>query len=273
MYSVRKNSMEIKAKVHNSGKLIGGIILILIGLLLLEDRFGFDFLNQIFPLILIGLGIAHMVRRRNQDMKSTADSHAYKSKQKMNDFQNKVSDFETNLDDKVSKFESKIDDFEQKIHEKFNKTNFSQNFEDADFHSHKSQKKKYSNASKKNGQVKYEKAFGDLFINCKGINVQNVVVSSAIGDIEMQMRDAIYTDGLNRLIISHFIGDVLIYIPKEIPVFVNCSNFIGDVEAVGKRSTGFGNKVETHSSEYETATRKLYIACSSFIGDIRIISS
>ena len=264
--------MEIKAKMHNSGKLIGGIILILIGLLLLEDRLGFDFFNQIFPLILIGLGIAHMVRRKNQDMKSTADSHAYKFKQKMNDFQSKVDDFETNLDDKVNEFESKIDNFEQKVNESFNKTNFSQNFEDTDFHSNKSQKKRYSNASQKNGKVKYEKAFGDLFINCKGINVQNVVVSSAIGDIEMQMRDAIYADGLNRLIISHFIGDVLIYIPKEMAVFVNCSNFIGDVEAVGKRSTGFGNKVESYSSDYDSASCKLYIACSSFIGDIRIIS-
>ncbi len=264
--------MEIKAKVHNSGKLIGGIILIIIGLLLLEDTFGFDFFDQVFPLILIGLGIAHIVRRRNQVMNSSADSHSYKFKQKMNDIHSKAADFETKLDKKINNFESKIDDFEQKIHEKFNETNFSQNFEDSDFHFNKSQEKKNSKSSFKNGKVKYEKAFGDLFINCKGINVQNVVVSSAIGDIEIQMRDAVYADGLNRLIISHFIGDVLIYIPKEIPVFVNCSNFIGDVEAVGKRSTGFGNKVESYSTDYDSASRKLYIACSSFIGDIRIIS-
>lgn len=258
--------MEMKEKMHFSGKLIGGIILILIGLLLLEDTLGFDFFGHIFPLLLIGLGIAHMIRRRNQDIKSSFDSHADKFKQKMNDAHSKIDDFDLNLGEKVNKFESKIGDFETNLDEKINK--FESKIDDKvnDF------EKKINETFNNNGKVKYEKTLGDLFVNCKGVNVQNVEVSSAIGDIEVQMRDAIYANGLNRLIISNFIGNVHIYIPKEISIFVNCSNFIGDIEAIGKRSTGFGNKVESSTTDYDTANHKLYIACNSFLGDIIIIS-
>ncbi len=261
--------MEIKKKMQISGKLIGGIALVLIGLLLLEDTFGFNLSGQILPLLLIAFGVIHIVRRRNKDMHSSADSHSEHFEQtkdrfygKVNDFESKVGDFESKIGDFEKNAGEKINNFERKIDEQVNKFDKKINdFEESINHTFKS------------GKVKYEKAFGDLYINCKGVNVQNVEVSSAFGNIEMQMREAEYAEGLNRLIISNFIGDVQIYIPKDMPVFVNCSNFIGDVEAGGKRTTGFGNKVEHHSTDYDTAARKLYIACSSFLGNIRIISS
>ncbi len=264
--------MEIKLKKNNSGKVIVGIVLIFVGLLLLEDTFGFDFSGQIIPLALIGLGIAHMIRRRNKDLKSPTD----KFHQKVNDFQTKVDEFQTkvhkkfnetnsSLDQKINQFERSIDNLDEKL------SNFDSGFNDG-FKNDKNSDKTHTGASQKNGKLKYEKAFGDLFVNFKAVNVENIEVSSAIGDIELQMREAVFTDGLNRLIISSFIGDIKIYLPKDLAIFVNCSSFIGDTEALNKRTNGFGNKVEVHSTDYDSATKKLYIACSCFIGDIHIYS-
>ncbi len=290
--------MEIRKEMQFSGKVLGGIILIFFGFVLLEDTIGIDITDQLLPILLIGFGIYLMVRRRNLDMKTNANAQADKFDQTMDNVYTKVNDFEAKvdetlnktdssidktinkIDEKIDKFNEHINKFDQKItdfekglgegfvdseqnstHEKFKDPNFKQKF-----------KSEFSGAFNRNGKVKYEKAFGDLFVNCKGINVENVEVSSAIGDIELQMREALFTDGLNRLIISNFIGNVNIYLPKDLAIFVNCSNFIGDIEAAGKRSTGFGNKVESQSTDYDTATKKLYIACNSFIGDITIIS-
>ena len=261
--------MAKKTKELSSGKIWGGVVLIILGFIMLSDSLGFDISDHIAPIALIGVGVYLMVRRKNKDMKTSADKHAEFFSQTSKDFENTVNEnyqkTNFNFDDKVDKMNQTAEKFAEKMDDLSDKFNKSKD-------DYKKQKSNFTEASHSNGKLKYERAFGDLFINCNGLNVENVEVSSAFGNIDMQMKEAIFTDNLNRLIISNFIGNVNIYIPKDIAVFVNCSNFIGDIIALNKRSTGFGNKVESFSPDYDSATRKFYIACSSFIGDINIIS-
>ncbi len=122
------------------------------------------------------------------------------------------------------------------------------------------------------GKVRYSKFLGDMSIDCDGVSLQNAELSIGIGDVEMKLRGAILSPGLNRMIISGFIGDVRLFIPPEIAYTAHCSNFIGDIEIAGRRASGFGNSLESKSPDYDASERKLYIAANLFIGDIKVYS-
>ncbi|MFZ1683729.1 MAG: cell wall-active antibiotics response protein LiaF, partial [Candidatus Zixiibacteriota bacterium] len=119
-------------------------------------------------------------------------------------------------------------------------------------------------------KIKYSKFIGDMYVDCANITVQNVEVSIFVGDLQVDLRNAKLGPGLNRMIIGGFLGDVVVLVPKDMPVFTHCSGFIGDVDLLGRRTSGFGNNVDGQTAGYETAESKLYIAINSFIGDLRV---
>ncbi len=118
--------------------------------------------------------------------------------------------------------------------------------------------------------LKYSKFIGDLHINCADLSLQHVEISMAIGDVEVLLAGGKLHPGLNRMIVSTFIGDVRIFIPKDMPYFVRCSSFLGDILVKDKKEEGFGNTIESQSPTYETADAKLYLVVSHFIGDIKV---
>jgi len=120
------------------------------------------------------------------------------------------------------------------------------------------------------GRSRYTKFIGDIFVDCSGVELQNLEVSSFIGDIEVKLHGGRLARGLNRMIISGFIGDVRILVPEGMAVFTQSSNFIGDMELMGKRSSGIGNSLDAQTTDYSAAESKLYIASNHFIGDVRV---
>ncbi len=125
-------------------------------------------------------------------------------------------------------------------------------------------------ANYEDGKVKFSKLFGDMLIDLRDQAVQNVEVSMGAGDLEIRLHGAKLQGGLSRMIVSNFLGDIRILVPVGMAVFAHCSNFIGDIEVLGRRSSGFGNNLDAQSADYGTAEKRLYIAANSFIGDIKI---
>ena len=122
------------------------------------------------------------------------------------------------------------------------------------------------------GKIRFDKMLGDMYIDCDGYKLSNFEISMGIGDLDIKVAGGILSNGLNRIIISGFIGDMRIFVPKDFNYYAHCSNFVGDVDIGGKRASGFGNTVEHHSPDYDNAESKLYIAANSFIGDIKIFT-
>ncbi len=120
------------------------------------------------------------------------------------------------------------------------------------------------------GKVKYSKFIGDMFIECQNINMQNVEVSMFVGDLQVTLSGGRLTPGLNRMIISGFLGDIMVFVPRGLPLFVHCSGFVGDLDLLGRRSSGFGNTLDAQTAEYDSADAKLYVAINNFVGDVRV---
>ncbi len=120
------------------------------------------------------------------------------------------------------------------------------------------------------GKTKYSKVLGDMLIDCNNISLESVEVSSGLGDAEINLSGGRLAKGLNRLIISGFIGDIRLFAPKTMAIYTHCSNFVGDIDVAGKRSSGFGNNLDWQAENYSAAESKLYVAANNFIGDIKI---
>lgn len=122
-----------------------------------------------------------------------------------------------------------------------------------------------------NGKVRYNKFIGDMQIHLRGVNLQNVEISSFIAEIDLYLKDGILNKGLNRIIISGFIGEIRIYAPRDLPLFFHGSNFVGDIEIGVERSSGFGNSLDWQTADYQSAESKVYIAANCFLGDLKVI--
>ena len=120
------------------------------------------------------------------------------------------------------------------------------------------------------GKIKYSKLLGDMVVDLNGRSLQNVEMSLGIGDVEIRLTGGELSPGLNRVVISGFIGDIRVFVPPDMPFFAACSNFIGDVELTDRRASGFGNNIDFQTEGYASAERKLYIAAHNFIGDIKV---
>ncbi|MBD3401258.1 hypothetical protein GF420_00050 [candidate division GN15 bacterium] len=120
------------------------------------------------------------------------------------------------------------------------------------------------------GRMRYNKTFGDMFIDLTGTSLLNVEVSSMFGDTEIKLHGGELQPGLNRMIVSGFLGDLRVLVPPEMPVMVHASSFAGDIDVLGRRSDGFGNNIELQTENYKDAERRLFIAVNHFLGDIRI---
>lgn len=120
------------------------------------------------------------------------------------------------------------------------------------------------------GRVKFDKSFGDMYIDCNGVSLQNVQVSSVFGDVEVRVHGGKLEPGLNRMVVSGFLGDIRIILPVDMPVLAHISTFGGDVEALGHRESGFGNNVDAQTANYQSAEDRLFIAVNTFLGDVQI---
>jgi predicted membrane protein len=231
-------------------KWIIGMILIVLGLLLLGRTLGFMFfsfrqiLGYFFPLILIALGLWLLARSRGREQAERATTTAgspFPEQPSTASGRRTVPNFTPAVD---------IPNMPPPIKEP---TRISATQEPGKGH-----------------KARYNKFIGDMFVDCSGIDLQSVEIGSFIGDVEIKLHGGKLAHGLNRMIVSGFIGDIRVLVPEGMAVFCQGSNFIGDIEMMGRRSSGFGNSLDAQTPNYNDAAAKLYIASNHFIGDVRV---
>lgn len=238
--------------------IIIGLILVLVGVLMLSStldifRFSFDnVIGFVVPVLLIGVGIRLLARRRGENMADQAEAES------MNSAPSDGSSSSTTRAWSSDKSES------------FDQPGSSSSSSHRDETRGGASRSSESPQSRSPGRLRYNKFIGDMYIDCSGINLQNIEVSNFLGDVEIKLHGGILSPGLNRMIVSGFIGDVRILVPEGMAVFAQSSNFIGDIEMMGHRSSGFGNSLDAQTADYGQANAKLYIASNHFIGDVRV---
>lgn len=100
--------------------------------------------------------------------------------------------------------------------------------------------------------------------------VTDASFSAFIGDVKLDMTQALIPKGETKLYVSGFIGDVKLRVPEDVAVKVTTSSFIGDTKVLGESRSGFLAPLEVESAGYKMAERRIHIEASHFISDIKV---
>lgn len=111
---------------------------------------------------------------------------------------------------------------------------------------------------------------GDLHLLNARFELEDLNLSSGIGDVKIDLSKAIIPEGESTIVISSLIGDVDIYVPYDLNVTVAGSVTFGELKILGHKQGGINRQLNMATSGYEQADRKVKISVSIFIGDIDV---
>jgi hypothetical protein len=112
--------------------------------------------------------------------------------------------------------------------------------------------------------------FGTVRLNQPGWQPTNDDIFTIIGDVRIDLRQAVIPDGETTLRVRCIIGDIRILVPIGIGVSASASGIIGDQRILDQRRDGLFVDLAVTSPDYATATRKVRIEASYVIGDVSI---
>lgn len=113
---------------------------------------------------------------------------------------------------------------------------------------------------------------GDFHVGQDYWELRPMNISQFIGDTTIDLTKAQVPYGETRINVSSFIGDVKVYVPRDVDlgIRVATSSFIGDVQLLEQKESGFMRSVEVESPYYQESGRKVRIVVSTFIGDVKV---
>jgi len=114
------------------------------------------------------------------------------------------------------------------------------------------------------------KLFGDSYVNYHNEEIGHKTASLLIGDLRVDLTDAILAPGENSIHASIAFGDVKIIVPSEFPIKVSSQCVIGDIQFDENKEDGIFPKIEHTDSGYDLAESKLFISLSGVIGDLTV---
>lgn len=117
---------------------------------------------------------------------------------------------------------------------------------------------------------KHSKAFGDLKIDATGIDPHGMDIEMGFGDLEVNLTKANFSDRENVVNLALGFGDMKVWLPSEVKTSILASCGAGEIDVLGKREDGLGNKVDHQDEGYESSQKKLKIMAKLGFGDMKI---
>lgn len=91
-----------------------------------------------------------------------------------------------------------------------------------------------------------------------------------VGDIDLDLTQAIVPPGETRFRVFKFVGDVELLAPADIGLSVSSTAFVSSVKAFGDKVENFLVPVHMASDNYETAERRVRLEVLCFVGDVKV---
>lgn len=91
-----------------------------------------------------------------------------------------------------------------------------------------------------------------------------------VGDVELDMTQAVIPPGETVLRVYSFVGDVDIFVPRSAGVAVQMNGFVIDSDVLGQDYDSFLTPVSVQSENFSTAESRLRVEMTSFVVDLKI---
>lgn len=91
-----------------------------------------------------------------------------------------------------------------------------------------------------------------------------------IGDVKLDLREAIWPEGETRLRVLGFIGDIEVRVPENVGVALSSTAFVSSVRWADQKEEGIFMPLQLQSQDYEMARQRLRLEVVHFISDIKV---
>ncbi|MBU0492892.1 MAG: cell wall-active antibiotics response protein [Chloroflexi bacterium] len=125
--------------------------------------------------------------------------------------------------------------------------------------------------AQRGGEPLAQRTLGDQRLSLTDTEFTSRAVSTWIGSTRIDLCRAVFPEGESTLTVATWIGDAKVHVPADLAVRVRGQvAFVGDMNLLGQRRSGFALNVTASTPDYEQAPRRLFVDASTVIGDIKV---
>ena len=99
----------------------------------------------------------------------------------------------------------------------------------------------------------------------------DAVISTVVGDIALDLRDAELPEGETELALFCWLGTIQVRVPREFGVDVTAQSIVGSVDVLGRREEGVVRDIHVRSDGYERRPRRVKMRLSTFVGELLVV--
>ena len=99
----------------------------------------------------------------------------------------------------------------------------------------------------------------------------DAVISTVVGDIALDLRDAALPEGETELTLLCWLGTIQVRVPREFGVDVTAQSIVGSVDVLGRREEGVVRDIHVRSDGYEQRPRRVKLRLSTFVGELMVV--
>jgi lia operon protein LiaF len=100
--------------------------------------------------------------------------------------------------------------------------------------------------------------------------VRNEELWLGVGDVDLDLTEAIIPPGETTLRFFTFVSDIDIYVPKTAGVSIHAMGFVTDADLLGRDYETFFAPVEVASEGYATAECRVRIELTGFVANLKV---
>jgi hypothetical protein len=115
------------------------------------------------------------------------------------------------------------------------------------------------------------RAIGHVRSDMSGWAVDDAVVSTVLGDISLDLRQADLPEGETQLTLLCWLGTIQVRVPREVGVDVTAQAIVGTVDILGRREEGVVRDIHVQSEQYAEQSRRLQMRLSTFVGELLVV--
>lgn len=111
---------------------------------------------------------------------------------------------------------------------------------------------------------------GEVYRGGQSWFVDDLYIRHAIGEVDLDLTQAIIPDRDVKIDIAGGIGEVSILLPADLPYAIDCSCSIGDINVAEHEESGLGKRFSYRTDDYDEATRRLTLRIHWKIGEVKL---
>lgn len=124
---------------------------------------------------------------------------------------------------------------------------------------------------RKSKRIYKSSLIGDINMGREMFELENLHLWNGIGDVDLDLTRAILPAGEAKILISGWIGDIDVIVPKDMALWVETRIKIGEIRLLGVSEDGISKEQEYKSPGYDEAFHKVHMIIELKIGDIRVV--